>query len=112
MPEGLIPRGQSGRDVRIQSVNSFRSCLYSLNGLSDRRSPCCPAGCVGGSSAVKVSGGRWSHKLTTSSGILGGAGVVGNPDTTCHDWAIGSIGGGAACERSVLIGLAGGVVGA
>ena len=43
---------------------------------------------------MKVSGGRWSHKLTTSSGILGGAGVVGNPDTTCHDWAIGSVGGG------------------
>ena len=60
---------------------------------------------------MKVSGGRWSHKLTTSSGILGGAGVVGNPDTTCHDWAIGSIGGGAACERLVLIGLAGGGTG-
>ena len=92
-------------------MNSCRSWLYILNGLSDRRSPCCPAGCVGGSSAVKVSGGRWSHKLTTSSGILGGAGVVGNPDTTCHDWAIGSIGGGAACERLVLIGLAGGGTG-
>ena len=60
---------------------------------------------------MKVSGGRWSHKLTTSSGILGGAGVVGNPDTTCHDWAIGSIGGGAACERLVMIGLAGGGTG-
>ena len=52
---------------------------------------------------MKVSGGRWSHKLTTSSGILGGAGVVGNPDTTCHDWAIGSIGGSVWLEVALVV---------
>ena len=49
--------------------------------------------------------------MAKSSGILGGAGVVGKPDTTCQDWVMGFTGGATACEMSVLIGLAGGGTG-
>ena len=75
-------------------MNSLRSWLYSRKGLSDRNRPCCPAGWVGGNNAVKLSGGRWSHRVAKSSGILGGLGVMDGVITVGRSGGLGLAGTG------------------